>query len=347
MKIAIDCRYLNMSGIGRYLSGVLENLHPGENTYYGIASKEQSRLLPDFMEPIPCEERPFSAKGLAAFPTKAVNRCDVFFSPNFILPFGIKTRVFTTIHDVVFLDFKDSNNGKIDYLIKKSLLKNAVKRSEKVFTVSEFSKKRILTHFGNAAGKIVVTGNALTEELKKINARTKKQPHTLLYVGNLKKHKGLSVLEKALDILNKNGRRYTLTVAGTRENFRTKDDPRFVNREDVSFTGYLNGQALADAVGQAEFLVQPSFYEGFGITPLEALYFGTKPILSDIEVFKEVYSRFGKDVSFFRTGDAEDLARTILSAESDVSVKREDIDARFSYGRITDKILSEITEGKQ
>lgn len=342
MKIAIDCRYTE-SGIGRYLFGILEHLEDYENTYFGIGTENQLEQLPKFLTPVLCETTPFSAKGLLSFPVKRVNECDAFFSPNFIIPYGIKTRIFTTIHDVLFLDYKDSNNGMIDYRIKKHFLKRAINKSEKVFTVSNFSKERIEEHFALKNGKVVVTGNAISEQLKKCRVQTKKEPHTLLFVGNLKKHKGLSVLEKAMDILNADKEEYTLKIVGTKNNFRTADNPRFTNRDDVVFTGYLDGQDLVDAISGAEFLIQPSFYEGFGITPMEALYFGTKPIISDIPVFKEIYGRFGESVAFFKTGDEKSLAETIRGTKSSISVTQDEINAEFDYADIAGKVIMTIT----
>ena len=108
----------------------------------------------------------------------------------------------------------------------------------------------------------------------------------------------------------------------------------------VVFTGRLSDEALYDEVAKSEFLVQPSFYEGFGIPPLEALCLGTKPVVSDIEVFREVYDGF--DVQFFKAGDANDLARKILTTDPVPKTAREEIEKRYDYSVMTEKILREI-----
>ena len=46
----------------------------------------------------------FSVKELLFFPVKEINKCDVYFSPNFNIPMGISIPIFSTVHDVVFLD---------------------------------------------------------------------------------------------------------------------------------------------------------------------------------------------------------------------------------------------------
>lgn len=345
MRIAIDCRYLGMSGIGRYLSGVLENIDFSTDDYYLIGKKEDLDKLPYSFNRIECDLNPFSVKGLFSFPSKQVNNCDVFFSPNFIVPYGIKTRVFTTIHDVIFMDYVDSNNGIVDYRIKKHLLMRAMRKSETVFTVSEFSKSRIITHFKKYDKKLIVTGNAVTDDLRKRIISAEKIPNSLIYVGNIKKHKGLGILIQALEILNKNENKYSLTIVGTKENFRTSDSTiDFYDNQAVKFTGYLSENDLALNISTAEYLIQPSFYEGFGITPLEALYFGTKPIISDIEVFKEVYGDINQ-VSFFKCGDANSLADAIISASPLIDDIRERLDGMFSYSTISNIIMTAIKNG--
>lgn len=56
--------------------------------------------------------------------------------PNFIIPFGIKIPVHSVMHDLIFLDVKETVNGKIDYKIKKYLLKRAMKKSKSIACVS-------------------------------------------------------------------------------------------------------------------------------------------------------------------------------------------------------------------
>lgn len=343
MKIAIDCRYLGMSGIGRYLSGILENIDFNADDYYLIGRKASLDNLPYSFHRIDCDLNPFSFKGLFSFPSKEVNKCDIFFSPNFILPYGIKTKIFTTIHDVIFMDYAESNNGRIDYCIKKHFLKRALKKSVKVFTVSNFSRTRVIEHFKKYGDKLIITGNAVTNDLRTKSITAQKVPNSLIYVGNIKKHKGLSVLKNALEILNREEDKYTLSIVGTKENFRTADENTdLYDNKAVEFTGYISEDELVKKISSAEFLVQPSFYEGFGITPLEALYLGTKPIISDIEVFKEVYGNI-REVTFFKCGVAESLVEKIKSSNPAIEDIREQLDAMFSYKNIAEKILAVIT----
>ena len=144
MKIAIDCRMYNSSGIGTYLQGILPYLLAEQKNNYlllgnfNILSKYKAKNVEIQEVNIPI----FSVKELFCFPCAKINSYDVFLTPNFNIPIGIKIPIYAFIHDVVFLDIKELTS-KIGYYIRKFYLNRAVKIAEKIFTVSEFSKKRI------------------------------------------------------------------------------------------------------------------------------------------------------------------------------------------------------------
>ena len=76
---------------------------------------------------------------------------DYYYSPNFIIPYTVKCKAITTLHDIIFLDMPEVNSGFLDTTIKKFLLKRCMKKSINVFTVSNFSKERIIHYFKKAA----------------------------------------------------------------------------------------------------------------------------------------------------------------------------------------------------
>ena len=94
-------------------------------------------------------------------------------------------------------------------------------------------------------------------------------------------------------------------------------------------------------MNNASILVQPSIYEGFGLPPLEALYLGTTCLLSDIEVFEELYSGF-QNCYFFKREKPEDLAEKLLSISSKKIQQKEFITSRFNFKRTTQIILENI-----
>lgn len=312
MKIAIDCRYL-LSGIGRYLEGLMDYIDFDKDEYYLLGKKDVLDKINKKFTPIYTDLSPFSAKSLFKTPVKQINECDVFYTPNFIIPYGIKTKAYSTIHDVIFLDVKEACNGFVDRMIKKHLIKRALKKCENIFTVSNFSKNRILANFKWYKKNIFITYNGLSKGLLNSKIEATKKDY-IVFVGNVKKHKGLMCLLDAIKDTN-----IKLLIVGDKENFRTYDEriEKSLNNENVVFSGRVNDEKLIEIVSNAKFLIQPSTYEGFGIPPLEAIYMGTKPIISDIDVFKEVYDKL--DVEFFKVNDSTDLLNKINTTSINVS----------------------------
>lgn len=311
MKIAIDCRLIGSSGIGTFIENIVSIIvKEREHEFVLIGHPKNLKAYHDLSNCtiIPCNYRSFSLKELLLFPTKIVNRCDAFYTPNFNIPRMIKIPVFSTIHDIVFFDTPHFTNPIKEAIIR-AYMKRALRISKELFTVSEFSRSRILQYF-HSNRDLHVIYNGINRKLIdfKRNAPTKKKEHSIVYLGNLKRHKGIQILLDAYEKLKSSNVQWTLTIIG-RFNFRTRDDALIKILE--SMKGNINLVTDADdttvyqLISEASVLVSPSLYEGFGIPPLEALYLNTPVIISDIPVYKEVYHEL--PVTFFRAGDSNDL----------------------------------------
>ena len=309
MKIAIDCRYLGKSGIGRVCQGILDNLDYEQHEYYLIGDAEKLAVYPS-AHIIVDHGNPFSAKGLFTFPKEVNQLCDCMIVPNFIIPYGIKIPIYSIVHDLIFLDLpKITTKGFIDYRIKKILLKRCMKKSVKIACVSGFTKSRCEYYFPKYADKCYVNYIGLSKEVLNYDTTGIEKTNSIVYVGNVKPHKGLKTLIDAFHMLPKG--MYQLKIIGEKEGFLVGMKEEDLRSDDVIFTGRLDDERLLHEIASASFLVQPSLYEGFGLPPLEALYLGTQPIISDIPVFKEIYGNL--PVIFFKTGDANSLNNIILN----------------------------------
>lgn len=309
------------------------------------------------VEILGCDVRTFSLTELFRFPVgllRAINSCDAYYTPYCNIPGrlfggGITIPIFSTIHDVVFLDIPELA-GCLGTAIRKLFYQHAIKRSCCIFTVSQFSAGRIQAllkgvETSSCSGvPLVVTYNAVPHwftapeiatsgetgsnvaaQNSSVSPRTATETspmdssssQDLLFVGNIKAHKGLHILLPAFKLARQKGLRGRLVIVGNANNFRTGDSGileqfQSLSEEDFSFTGRVSDGELRDLYRQCRLLVQPSLYEGFGMPPLEALSQGTNVVLSDIPVFQEIYE--GMPVTFFKAGDVEDLAEKLLSA---------------------------------
>lgn len=346
MKIALDCRYLGKSGIGTYIENIVDEMlhYHLEHQYLLICEKDNIKQARENVRIFKTEIKPFSLKELFLFPVSEINKCDVFFTPYINVPGGINIPIYPTIHDCVFFDV-DGLVSPIGRIVRKFFYKRAVNLSSKIFTVSEFSKQRIQFHFPSSKN-IIVTGNGISkaiQEFQSENARTKQD--YFIYVGNIKRHKGLHTLVDAFAKAKTRCLTSKLIIVGNNQNFKSSDEnlTSIIEKTDgIEFTGWVSDERLINLMAGAKALVQPSLYEGFGIPPLEALYLGTNVILSDIPVFKEIYE--GLPVTFFKVGDNEDLAEKLLNfSESNLpDGLRDIINKTYCYRIVANTIIQTI-----
>jgi glycosyltransferase involved in cell wall biosynthesis len=354
MNITIDCRAIGNSGVGVYLRGCLP---------FFLSSSHRFTLLGDrdaILAPFPggslrlsnteflsCGIKTFSVRELLFFPDRLkrkINKTDIYYSPFFNIPGGIGIPVYCTIHDVVFPDMPELTS-KAGLLIRMFFFRRAVKRSKGVFTVSAFSKSRIQHYFG-AATPVTVTHSALQPFFLEPPAGLYRKSKTLVFIGNIKKHKGLSCLLEAFLLARKEGLPHKLIIVGGKNDFRTADG-EFLRKMDgagssaVEFTGPLDNSDLKRVVSSASLLVQPSLYEGFGLPPLEAMILGTRALVSDIPVFREIYAGF--PVVFFQAGNAADLksklTELLLNREPETVRLSPELTGRYSFKKTSDIIL--------
>lgn len=313
MKIAIDCRMIGTGGIGTYISSLL----PFFLKNFECLLIGRKKDLENFSAKREiCNIKTFSLKELFLFDKKLlkkINSCDAYYTPYCNIPCGIKVPIYSTIHDVVFLD-RTELASKIGIFARKWFYIRAVKKSCKIFTVSEFSKQRIIFHL-HCKKPVVVTYSAVPEFLKTEKKEFNQKKNEILFVGNIKKHKGLHTLLPAFDLATKNGLNAKLVIVGNANNFRTKDESisellQKIDSSKIIFTGKISNEKLKELYSSSKLLVQPSLYEGFGLPPLEALKAGTNALISDIPVFKEIYKDF--PVTFFKSENIEDLCSKIL-----------------------------------
>ena len=109
----------------------------------------------------------------------------------------------------------------------------------------------------------------------------------------------------------------------------------------------MSDEQLLSYLKNADLLVQPSLYEGFGIPPLEAMSLGTPVLISDIPVFKEIYETF--PVTYFKAGNTEDLSLKLMNMYKNVdnlpkihlSTEQKDT---YTYDKTANLILQTIME---
>lgn len=345
MRIAIDCRMIDHSGIGSFTQGVLRNLPRGhEYILYGNPDR-LGEYAGEGREIRPCDVRPYSLSELFWLPA---GRIDAVFSPSISLFACLRPRErFITVHDVLFLDHPEFCSGRLDWFLKKLYLSISCALTKGVFTVSKFSAERIGAMLKVKRPVHIVPNGLVDGEAYRKSKTIEKEKGSIVFVGNLKKNKNIAVLLEALELAAKFDTDFVLTVIGSDSGLRTSDDEtarkirsgKYGGR--IRFSGWLGREEMLECISRAEYLVQPSIYEGFSIVPLEALACGTQPIISDIPVHREIYGQ--APVKFFKPKDPMELLA--LLREKPDTIAEEDVERFIEMEGLTYRLAAERVVG--
>ncbi|HYV85001.1 MAG TPA: glycosyltransferase family 4 protein [Patescibacteria group bacterium] len=150
-----------------------------------------------------------------------------------------------------------------------------------------------------------------------IAAPARARPALILAVGRLAKEKRLDTLVAAWLRL---GVPAELHVVGEGPE-RGRLESQAGGSRDAHFHGFVSDADLWALYRGADLVVCPSSFEGFGMPPMQALYFARPCLASDLPVFRSLY---GDHLDYFPVGDAEALAAAIrrLLADPDGRARR-------------------------
>ncbi len=165
----------------------------------------------------------------------------------------------------------------------------------------------------------------------------------LLFVGAFQKRKGIKLILEALRYLDSSKYRF-IRIGPIAEPMYYRECLEIAKKSNVDLIelGYQPTSTLRDYYSHADLFVFPSYSEGFGMPPMEALACGTNCVVSDLPVFKEIY----QDVVFYSRLEPEELAETIEYAYShrrDKSVLVE-FARRFSWHRAAEETIKVYKE---
>lgn len=191
-----------------------------------------------------------------------------------------------TVHDLIPLKF--ASQYRLQNYYYRFLLPFLVRRVYAVNTCSESTKRDILKYYKLDPEKIIVSGNGFNT-FEDSFPRQREEGYILM-VGATFRHKNChSVLEayKKSEILQK----YKLVIGGGQRNYLKylKSLSKKLDIQDrVKFIEYIGPGELSDLYANAKVFVYPSFYEGFGMPPLEAMQSGIPVVASRIDPIIEV-----------------------------------------------------------
>ena len=238
---------------------------------------------------------------------------DIFFTPTHYAPRFSPSPSVISIMDLSFIHFPEMFNKK-DLWQLKNWTGYSVKNAKKIITISNFSKKDIITYYGVNPEKVVVTYPGYDNKKfnpdiigtkSKIKEKYKIDGEYILFVGTLQPRKNIAQLIEAFKIAMKqfNNETMKLIVVGKKgwlyeEIFQKVKELRIEKR--IIFTDYVKEEELPDLYRSAKCLVLPSLHEGFGIPVIEAMACGCPVVVSNVSSLPEIVESAGVFVDPYR-----------------------------------------------
>jgi glycosyltransferase involved in cell wall biosynthesis len=319
-QVLVDVRMSRHSGIGVYLTNVLSILKDVPEFKLLRAGNDEDREKNTSV----LKSEIYSIKEQIEYPFR-IPAVDIFWSPHYNAPlFPTRARkTVVTIHDVYHLAYAHTLSP-FQKIYARLMINAAVRLSDAVITVSEFSKSEILKYTGCDPGKITVIHNGVKQKtvLKERVQTTQKygisqQPY-ILFVGNVKPHKNLSTFLKAFTELPEDlYHAYQVVIVGKKDGMITGDAKLFswINEtadlsKKLTFTGIVDDEDLDTIYAGASLFVFPSYYEGFGLPPLEAMVNGCPVIAAKSSSLPEVC---GDAVLYFNPESSASIGAAIAA----------------------------------
>lgn len=256
---------------------------------------------------------------------------DVFHALDHWAPSLASGKLVITIHDLAYLIFPDRNftspectkNGM-------SRMRNLAHRADKIIAVSQNTKHDIENVLGVPGEKIRVVYEAAEKRFMPLDEATllntvRKRYHLperfILFVGTMEPRKNIPLLLKSYHTL-KGTRRidHKLVLAGRLgwsygNIFNLLNELRL--QKDVILLGHIAREDLPALYNLADLFVYPSYYEGFGLPPLEAMACGTPVIASRCSCFPEI---LGDAAILIDPNDASELSEKMYLMITDYAL---------------------------
>jgi glycosyltransferase involved in cell wall biosynthesis len=335
MRIAIDTRKLNDFGIGTYVRHLVKYLPKIDpESEYLLISRAEDRdsihaLSPD-SRMVPVSSHNYSISEHLTIPAKLRRlRADLYHSPHYVFPFFTPCPSVVTVHDVIHLLFPQYLPSRLAGHYARFMIRRALDKAELILTVSDASKRDLLTFFDVRPEKIKVVPNGINstitkslsdEELDRVRERYQIKGRTVLFVGNIKPHKNVERLIAAFAKVRENPGLSNLTLIVVGDDISKYPSlrravVRHQVRGNVRFFGFVPEMTLVALYKIADVFAFPSLYEGFGLPPLEAMANGTPVVTSNISSLPEVVGDAALTVDPYNIDDIASSIRRILEDE--------------------------------
>jgi glycosyltransferase involved in cell wall biosynthesis len=323
MRIGIDARLWNETGVGRYIRNLVWQLEKidTKNEYVLFVTKgvrgQGLGFRNDRFTFVETNIRWHTVEEQVKLPSLLEKqKLDLMHFPYFAIPVFYKKPFVVTIHDLIIHHFptgEASTHHPLVYHGKRLgyeyIMKRAAQKSRKIITVSNATRQEIVDHLSVSSEKIVVTYEGVDASLNRItnNELRIKEKNYFLYVGNAYPHKNLERLLLAFKEIVEKRKNSRLVLVGRKDFFYKRLEKRIAElglKNTIHILQDVSDSELQSLYRNAHAVVLPSLMEGFGLPAVEAMANLQRLIVSDIPAFREVCGGAG---IYFDPNDTQSL----------------------------------------
>lgn len=315
-------------GIGRYCFELSKAIYNLDCIDFKIVIREEDELLFSFANKKDLlivkniknsKERNFYEQIILPHIISKKYKNAIIHYPDTMGPIITNNRVVITVHDLAFLN-NNFNFTKSTTLWKKYITNMSIRKSNKIICITNFTKQEFNKFYPDYIDKVNVVYNGFNAfSRESINANNISKTiekivdeKYILSVSTISPRKNIDGLIKAFNNI-KNSIPHKLVIVG-KNGWLYKDVFELVDKlslnERVIFTGGVNDDELKRLYKNATLFVYPSFYEGFGLPPLEAMSYGIPCIVSNVTSIPEVVGESG---IYIDPNSIEEMSNTILN----------------------------------
>jgi glycosyltransferase involved in cell wall biosynthesis len=354
LRIGVDARELlgDATGVGRYLGELLTRWTVRPDAVARRFLLYAPEPLPLALPPGTTELRTIG-RGRGTWWEQTylrtaihADRPDVFFAPAYTAPLGTDVPLAVTIHDISFVAhpewFRAGEGARRRWLTRRAAHKAAV-----IFTDSDFSRRELESYLRVEPPRIRVIPPGVTPRTG-ASAGVDRDP-LVLFVGSIFNRRRVPDLIAAFAQAARDIPAARLAIVGDDRTWPRQDLAAVAHQHVVAdrtdFMRYVPDAVLADLYRRARVFVFLSEYEGFGLTPLEALAAGVPIVVLDTPVAREVY---GEAAVFVQRDDVAAAAQAIRRLLTDPAgaepllARASGVLARYSWQHAADATLAEI-----
>jgi glycosyltransferase involved in cell wall biosynthesis len=294
MRIAIDAREIidRPTGVGRYLLEILKawgELPAAREHDFILCAPRAPHSLPSTLRVTTVT----TAGGGTIWEQRALPRlaqhagADVLFAPAYTSPIRCPIPVVLTIHDVSFAAHPEWFSWR-EGVRRRTITRMSARRAARVIAVSQFSKREIATRLGVAPSRIDVIYHGIPEP----PPPAAREP-VVLYVGSIFNRRHIPALVDGFARVAAKHGSMQLEIVGDNRTHPPIDIDGLIASSGVTdrirVRPYVADDELAALYARASAFAFLSDYEGFGLTPLEAMAAGVPIVVLDTEVAREIY----------------------------------------------------------